>query len=43
MSATSYALLNWAHVLVMGDWIGSDLVVNQLTHYVARSAALPTA
>jgi hypothetical protein len=43
MSATSYALLNWAHVLVMGYWIGSDLVVNQLTHYVARSAALPPA
>jgi hypothetical protein len=43
MSATSFALLNWAHVLVMGYWIGSDLVVNQLTHYVARSAALPPA
>jgi hypothetical protein len=43
MSATSYTLLNWAHVLVMGYWIGSDLVVNQLTHYIARSASLPPA
>ena len=25
----------------MGYWIGSDLVVNALTHYVTRSSSLP--
>jgi hypothetical protein len=37
----SYDILLWLHVLVMGYWIGSDLVVNALTFYVVRSASLP--
>jgi hypothetical protein len=39
----SYEVLLWLHVLVMGYWIGSDLVVNALTHYVVRAASLPGA
>ena len=39
----SYTLVKWAHVWVMGYWIGSDLVVNALTFYTARSTALPGA
>ncbi|MGD9597481.1 MAG: hypothetical protein AB7P94_05940 [Steroidobacteraceae bacterium] len=35
-----YTLTLWLHVLVMGYWIGSDLVVNQLTHYTARASGL---
>lgn len=35
-----YTLTLWLHVLVMGYWIGSDLVVNQLTHFTARAAGL---
>ncbi|MFO0449362.1 MAG: hypothetical protein ACK52I_12025, partial [Pseudomonadota bacterium] len=35
--------MNWAHVLVMGYWIGSDLVINQLAHYTARSRGMPGA
>lgn len=38
---TSYSFTLWLHVLVMGYWIGSDLVVNQLTHYTARASGLP--
>ncbi len=30
---SSYALMLWLHIAVMGYWLGSDLVVNQLTHY----------
>jgi hypothetical protein len=37
----SYEVILWLHVLVMGYWIGSDLVVNALTHYVARGSSLP--
>jgi hypothetical protein len=37
----TYALLKWAHVLVMGYWLGSELVINALTHYVARARTLP--
>jgi len=37
----SYELILTLHVLVMGYWIGSDLVVNALTHYVARGSSLP--
>ncbi len=37
----SYDLMLWLHVMVMGYWIGSDLVVNALTHYVARASSLP--
>lgn len=39
----AYTLVKWAHVWVMGYWIGSDLVVNALTFYTARSTALPGA
>jgi hypothetical protein len=37
---TAYSITLWLHVLVMGYWIGSDLVVNQLTHYTARASGL---
>ena len=37
---TTYALVKWAHVLVMGYWLGSELVINALTHYVARTTTL---
>lgn len=37
---TAYKLALWMHVLVMGYWIGSDLVVNALTHYTASASAL---
>lgn len=40
---TSYALIKWAHVLVMGYWLGSELVINALTHYIARTTSLPAA
>ena len=40
---SSYEILLWLHVLVMGYWIGSDLVVSALTHYVARGSSLPAA
>lgn len=36
----SYALTQWAHVLVMGYWLGSELVINALTHYIARTTSL---
>jgi hypothetical protein len=38
---TMYALVGWAHVLVMGYWLGSELVINALTHYIARTTSLP--
>ena len=38
---SSYDALLWLHVLVMGYWIGSDLVVNALTHYVTAASSLP--
>jgi len=38
-----YDALLWLHVLVMGYWIGSDLVVNALTHYVTAASSLPGA
>lgn len=37
---TLYTLTLWLHVLVMGYWIGSDLVVNALTHYTANASGL---
>jgi len=37
----SYDILLWLHVLVMGYWIGSDLVINALSHYVVRAGELP--
>lgn len=40
MSA-AYPVVQWLHVLVMGYWIGSDLVINPLAHYTARSVGLP--
>ena len=36
-----YFLIRWAHVLVMGYWLGSELVINALTHYIARTTSLP--
>jgi hypothetical protein len=36
----TYSLLNWAHVLVMGYWLGSELVINALTHYITRTTTL---
>lgn len=39
--AVAYPLVLWAHVLVMGYWLGSELVINALTHYIARSRAMP--
>jgi hypothetical protein len=42
MSST-YPIVQWLHVLVMGYWIGSDLVINPLAHYTARSAGMPGA
>lgn len=41
--AYAYPLVRWAHVLVMGYWLGSELVINALTHYIARSRSLPAA
>ncbi|MBU6212661.1 MAG: hypothetical protein KJS73_10730 [Gammaproteobacteria bacterium] len=35
-----YSLVSWAHVLVMGYWLGSELVINALTHYIARTTSL---
>ena len=32
-----YGWLKLAHVAVWGYWIGSDLVVNQLTHYLTHA------
>ncbi len=40
---TTYLLAKWAHVLVMGYWLGSELVINALTHYIARTTSLPAA
>lgn len=37
----SYDVILWLHVLVMGYWIGSDLVVNALTHYATHASSLP--
>jgi hypothetical protein len=41
MNSSVYALLRWAHVLVMGYWLGSELVINALTHYITRATSLP--
>lgn len=38
---TTYLLVKWLHVLVMGYWIGSDLVINQYAHYTARTRGMP--
>lgn len=40
-TATLYPLVRWAHVLVMGYWLGSELVINALTHYITRAKSLP--
>lgn len=42
-TAFAYPLVRWAHVLVMGYWLGSELVINALTHYIARASSLPAA
>ena len=36
-----YGWLKLAHVAVWGYWIGSDLVVNQLTHYLTHAERMP--
>lgn len=36
----TYSLVLWAHVLVMGYWLGSELVINALSHYCARATWL---
>jgi hypothetical protein len=36
----TYFLVRWAHVLVMGYWLGSELVINALSHYVTRTTSL---
>ncbi len=36
----TYSLVLWAHVLVMGYWLGSELVINALSHYVTRATSL---
>lgn len=33
----AYGLIKLAHVVVWGYWVGSDLVVNQLTHYLTHA------
>lgn len=43
MMRTSYLIIDWLHVLIMGYWIGSDLMVNQLTHCVTHPRSLPAA
>ena len=35
-----YPIVRALHVLVMGYWLGSELVINALTHYVARTTTL---
>lgn len=37
---SGYALVNWLHVLVMGYWLGSDIVVNAVTHYFSHAERL---
>lgn len=39
----AYELCRWLHVLVMGYWLGSDIVVNALTHYTTHAEGLPPA
>lgn len=36
----AYSLVRWAHVLVMGYWLGSELVINALSHYCGRATSL---
>ena len=38
--AMGYPIVRALHVLVMGYWLGSELVINALTHYVARTTTL---
>jgi len=37
----SYDVLLWLHVLAMGYWIGSDVVVNALSRHAVRGTTLP--
>ncbi|MDX2141902.1 MAG: hypothetical protein SFV19_00990 [Rhodospirillaceae bacterium] len=39
----SYDLTLWFHVAVMGYWLGSDFVLNALTHYFKNAHDLPVA
>jgi hypothetical protein len=36
-----YDLMRWLHVAVMGYWLGSDFVLNALTHYFKNAHDLP--
>lgn len=36
----SYAALERLHVLVMRYWLGSEPVINALTHYIAQTTSL---
>lgn len=36
----AYSLIRWAHVLVMGYWLGSELVINAVSHYVVHATSL---
>jgi len=35
-----YEFVRWLHVAVMGYWLGSDFVINALTHYVKNAKDL---
>ena len=37
----SYDLTLWLHVAVMGYWLGSDFVINALTHYFKNAKDMP--
>jgi hypothetical protein len=37
-----YDLVLWLHVAVMGYWLGSDFVLNALTHYFKNAKDMPT-
>jgi hypothetical protein len=38
-----YDLARWLHVAVMGYWLGSDFVLNALTHYFKNAKDMPVA
>ena len=38
-----YDLVLWLHVVIMGYWLGSDFVLNALTHYFKNAKDMPAA
>jgi hypothetical protein len=36
-------LVRWLHVAIMGYWLGSDFVLNALTHYFKNAHSMPVA